>query len=92
MNQELVEVFQLYSIGSHKKLHNYLLGKSKDALIGTLVDLITIYINDKNSSTVREVITTTLAGYKHAGKKIGYNGFKQDIQIGSKVITCEAMS
>ena len=77
MNKELVEILKLYSTGTHGELSSYLVGKSKDTLIGILVDLITMYINDKNSSTVREFITVTLAGYNHVEKKIGYNGFKQ---------------
>ncbi len=78
MNKELVEILKLYSIGTHGELSSYLIGKSKDTLSGILVDLITMYINDKNSSSIREFITVTLAGYNHEEKKIGYNGFKQD--------------
>lgn len=90
MNQELANVIKLYSIGSHQELNNYLIGKSKDTLIGILVDLLTMYINDKNSSTIREFITVTLAGYKHKEGKIGYNGFKQDTFMPGKTIKCEA--
>lgn len=89
MNKELVEILKLYSIGTHGELSSYLIGKSKATLSGILVDLITMYINDKNSSTVREFITVTLAGYNHEEKKIGYNGFKQDAFSG-KTIKCEA--
>ena len=89
MNKELVEILKLYSIGTHGELSSYLIGKSKDTLSGILVDLITMYINDKNSSTIREFITVTLAGYNHEEKKIGYNGFKQDAFSG-KTIKCEA--
>ena len=89
MNKELVEILKLYSTGTHGELSSYLVGKSKDTLIGILVDLITMYINDKNSSTVREFITVTIAGYNHKEKKIGYNGFKQDTFSG-KTISCEA--
>lgn len=64
MNQELVNVIKIYSTGRHQELRDYLIGKSKDTLIGILVDLLTMYINDKNSSTIREFITVTLAGYK----------------------------
>lgn len=71
-------------------MNSYLLGKSKDTLIGMLVDLLTMYINDRNSSTIREFITVTLAGYQHKHGKIGYNGFRQDIFIPGKTIKCEA--
>jgi hypothetical protein len=90
MNQELANIIKIYSIGSHQELSSYLLGKSKDTLIGILVDLLTMYINDKNSSTIREFITVTLAGYKHKQGKIGYNGFRQDAIIPGRTIKCEA--
>lgn len=90
MNQELAQVIKIYSIGTHEELSSYLIGKSKDTLIGMLVDLLTMYINDKNSSTIREFITVSLAGYTHKKGKIGYNGFKQDIFIPGKTIKCEA--
>ncbi len=90
MNQELANVIKIYSTGTHQELSNYLIGKSKDTLIGILVDLLTMYINDKNSSTIREFITVTLAGYTHKEGKIGYNGFKQDAFVSGKTIKCEA--
>jgi len=89
MNKELSEILKLYSTGTHEALSTYLLGKSKDTLIAVLVDLLTMYINDKNSSTLREFITVTFAGYTHKEKKIGYNGFKQEAFSG-KTINCEA--
>lgn len=90
MNQELSEVIKIYSTGTHQELSNYLIGKSKDTLIAMLVDLLTMYINDKNSSTIREFITVTLAGYEHKVEKIGYNGFKQDTFVSGKTLKCEA--
>jgi hypothetical protein len=90
MNQELANVIKIYSTGSHQELNNCLIGKSKDNLIGMLVDLLTMYINDKNSSTIREFITVTLAGYTHKEGKIGYNGFKQDTFVSGRTIKCEA--
>jgi hypothetical protein len=90
MNQELANVIKIYSTGSHQELNNYLLGKSKDTIIGILLDLLTMYINDKNSSTIREFITVTLAGYTHKEGKIGYNGFRQDVFMPGRTIKCEA--
>ena len=90
MNQELANIIKIYSTGTHQELSSYLIGKSKDTLIGTLIDLLTMYINDKNSSTIREFITVTLAGYQHKETKIGYNGFKQDAFVSGKTIKCEA--
>lgn len=90
MNQDLANIIKIYSTGTHKELSNYLIGKSKDTLIGMLVDLLTMYINDKNSSTIREFITVTFAGYEHKIGKIGYNGFKQDAYTQGKTLKCEA--
>lgn len=87
MNLELAEIVKLYCTKTHKDLNDYLLGKSKDTLIAIINDLLTMYVNDKNSSTIREFITVTLAGYQHQPEKIGYNGFKQ-ITPG-KTIQCE---
>lgn len=90
MNQELANIIKIYATGSHQELNNYLIGKSKDNLIGILVDLLTMYINDKNSSTIREFLTVTLAGYEHREEKIGYNGFKQDAYVSERTLKCEA--
>ncbi|MEO0116712.1 MAG: hypothetical protein ABIK97_04105 [candidate division WOR-3 bacterium] len=90
MNQELAQVIKMYTTGTHKELSSYLIGKSKDTLIAILVDLLTMYINDKNSSTIREFITVTLAGYQRKEGKIGYNGFKQDTFVPGRTIRCEA--
>lgn len=90
MNQELSNIIKIYTTGSHQQLSSYLIGKSKDTLIGILVDLLTMYINDKNSSTIREFITVTLAGYRHKQEKVGYNGFKQDVFVPGRTIKCEA--
>lgn len=90
MNQELANIIKIYSTGTHKELSNYLLDKSKDTIIATLIDLLTMYINDKNSSTIREFITVSLAGYTHKEGKIGYNGFRQSAYVPGKTEKCEA--
>jgi len=89
MNKELQEILKLYSTGTHQEVSSYVIGKSKDTLIAVLLDLLTMYINDKNSSTLREYVTVSFAGYSHKEKKIGYNGFKQD-SFSGKTINCEA--
>jgi len=89
MNNELYEIIRIYSTGTHKELSSLLLDKSKDQLISLLNSLITIYINDRNSSLLREYITVSLSGYVPTDTKIGYNGFKQSVQIGGD-IACEA--
>ena len=90
MNQDLKEAIKLYATKTHKELNNYLLDKSKDNLIAIFNDLLTTYFNDKNSSTLREYITTAICGYEHSESKIGYNGFRQvTINGKSKILECE---
>jgi hypothetical protein len=76
VNRDLQEAIKIYAIGTHKQLNAFLLDKSKDNLIAMFNDLLTTYINDKNSSTLREFITTSIADYEHNESKLGYNGFK----------------
>lgn len=90
MNQDLIQIVTYYATRPHKELGELLLSKSKDNLISILTDLLTAYINDKNSSSLREFITVSLAGYQHNPNKLGYNGFKQNSSIGGRSISCEA--
>ncbi|PKQ69828.1 hypothetical protein [Raineya orbicola] len=90
MNQELAKALKLYATRSHQEFSHYLLGNSKDTLIALFADLLTMYINDKNSSSIREFLTVTIAGFEHSEGKIGFNGFKQNSIIGGKPIYCEA--
>lgn len=90
MNKDLSEIIITYATKSHSELSQLMIGKSKDNLISCLNDLLTVYMNDKNSSSLREYITVTVAGYRHNTAKLGYNGFKHSDEIGGKPINCEA--
>lgn len=90
MNRDLSEIIITYATKSHSELSQLMINKSKDNLISCLNDLLTVYMNDKNSSSLREFITVTVAGYKHNAAKLGYNGFKHSDEIGGKSINCEA--
>jgi len=90
MNKELSEAIKVFATKPHKNLSELLLSKSKDQLIVIFTDLLTAYINDRNSSTLREFITVFLFGYTHHDTKIGYNGFKQSTAIGGEPMACEA--
>src|SRR3989338_7442980 len=90
MNQDLAQIVTYYATRPHNKLSELLLNKSKDNLISILTDLLTAYINDKNSSSLREFVTVSIAGYQHNPNKLGYNGYKQNSAIGGKSISCEA--
>ena len=73
MNNELYEVIKAYATKPHKELASLLLDKSKDQLIALFNGLITIYINDKNSSLLRKYITVSLAEYTPTNTKSGGN-------------------
>ncbi|MEK7171764.1 MAG: hypothetical protein AAB739_02530 [Patescibacteria group bacterium] len=90
MNQDLTQIVTYYATKPHKELSELLLSKSKDNLISILTDLLTAYINDKNSSSLREFVTVSIAGYQHNPNKLGYNGYKQNSAIGGQSISCEA--
>ena len=90
MNKELSEVLKLYSTKPHKDFSDRLTNSSKETIISLFTDILTMYINDRNSSTLREYLTVTIAGYEHSENKIGFNGFRQNSIIGGKPIACEA--
>lgn len=90
MNQDLSQIVIYYATKPHAELNGLLLGKSKDNLISILADLLTAYMNDKNSSSLREFVTVSIAGYEHSQNKLGYNGYKQNSAIGGTPIACEA--
>ncbi len=88
MNKELAEVLKIYSTKSHADFSRRLIDSSKETIISLFTDLLTMYINDRNSSTLREFLTVTIAGYNHNPHKIGFNGFKH--ATAGKPIACEA--
>ena len=89
MNKELAEIVKLYATSSHKNLRAVMSEKSKDNIIAILMDLLTLYFNDKNSSTLRQFLLVTLSGYEMNAEKIGYNGYRQ-VSIGTPMYYCEA--
>ena len=88
MNANLTKVLRLYSMGSDNFCVSVCEDNSKAALVALLSDLLTLYINDRNSSTLREYLTLLVAGYQHSEGKIGYNGFATT-GPGGKTLHCE---
>ena len=88
MNKDLLQLIIDYTTKEHAEINASLLNKSKDNLVAILIDLLTTYYNDSNSSTVRELVVAEVAGYEHIPKKLGYNGFRHNTLIG-KVEHCE---
>lgn len=56
----------------------YIKGRTSDELALVLKDLLDLYANDKNSSTLREWVVLLIAGCSQQPGKIGYNGYKGD--------------
>ncbi len=71
MNKELAEVIKLYATREHLAVTKYLLEKSKDSINAILLDLLTMYFNDRNSSTLREYMLVTVSGFTPNEAKMG---------------------
>jgi|TARA_R110000803_G_scaffold123571_2_gene191482 hypothetical protein len=54
--------------------------------------LLKMYINDKNSSTLREMITCDIAGYEQNEEKLGYDTKEGCIEIKPKNVTSDSKS
>lgn len=87
MDDSLAEAITLYSTRTRKEYEELMRSFTKEQLITILTNLLIAYINDKNSSTLRELITVSVAGYEHSNRKIGFDGHKY---VGEKRIACEA--
>lgn len=83
MNQDLMQLIKDYATKEHTEINRNLLGKSQDNLIAMLMDLLTTYYNDLNSSTMRETVVALLSGYEPDTAKLGYNGFRHDVITGA---------
>ena len=90
MSSCLSKILNIYSTQKHIDITTRLLNSSKETIISLLSDLLTMYMNDKNSSTLREYLTVTMAGYEHSEGKIGFNGFQQSSIIEGNPLYCEA--
>lgn len=88
MNEDLLQLIINYATKEHTEISVDLLGKSKDNLVSILLDLLTKYYNDVNSSAVRELVVAEVAGYQSRSEKLGYNGFRQNMLTG-EVEHCE---
>lgn len=82
MNEDLLQLIKDYATKQHSDISASLIGKSKDNLVSMLMDLLTTYYNDLNSSTMRELVVAVLSGYTPNPEKLGYNGYRQDTPTG----------
>jgi hypothetical protein len=90
VNIDLAEAIRLYATRSALDLDSYLLSKSNHNLIAMLADLLTTYMNDVNSSTLRQFVTVALSGYTPTERKLGYNGYRQSTLVTGGTEVCEA--
>lgn len=89
VNATLEDIIVRYATGDPATLREQIDGLSKDTLASIFVDLLTLYINDENSSSLRELITVRLAGYALSEGKLGYNGYRLAAPEGAPSF-CEA--
>ena len=78
MNEDLAKAIGIYATHGLQQLHKHISNKSKEELQNMLAELIEMYLTDKNSSTLREIVTVRVAGYEHGEGKLGYNGFRYE--------------
>lgn len=76
MNENLRKLIQLYATAPSTQVETFLSDLSNPSLKALLLDLLTLYFNDKNSSYLRELATLYVAGYTPAQGKLGYNGYR----------------
>lgn len=88
MNEDLMSLIESYALKKHSDVSDELLNKSKSNLVAMLLDLLTAYYNDLNSSTLRETVVVKLAGYIPQLEKLGYNGYRHNAITNQKTF-CE---
>ncbi len=76
MNKDLEKLIHIYGTKNHKEVSSFIKSISKAQMSFALIDLLTEYFNDKNSSTLREFLVLSLHGFERIPEKIGYNGFR----------------
>lgn len=84
ISMELAEIIKQYFIRGPNALIDFLRKSEKKVSIEGLSQILYLYANDKNSSTLREFITLYLANYRPSLRKIGYNGVRGDIKCDAK--------
>ncbi|MEO0210790.1 MAG: hypothetical protein ABIN66_02910 [candidate division WOR-3 bacterium] len=73
MSQNLHGIVRCY-FTNRDEFHRFIIGLNPEQLAEALEELIALYAQDKNSSTLRELITLSIAGYRPHGGKLGFNG------------------
>jgi len=76
VNKNLLDIIKKYALDD-PTLESELQNATPEELAGHLRSLITLYINDRNSSTLREMLVCTLSGFRPINEKLGYNGYRE---------------
>ncbi len=87
INENLLKLIKYYTTKKTDEFLKELSSLSKPTLISVFCDLLTLYINDKNSSKLREIITAIISDCEILTEKLGYNGFR--IETPNTKIFCE---
>lgn len=78
LSNQAAEVIQKFFL-EQNEFAQWIARQNPNTLGAILTEILTLYANDKNSSTLREWVVLRIAGcYQRAGK-IGYNGYKGDM-------------
>jgi hypothetical protein len=90
ISAELSEILKEYFTGK-ANLAPFLESLHKQHLEKALAELLNLYAQDKNSSTLREYITVTLSGYEHSGRKLGFNATRggENVEVKPKNLQIE---
>lgn len=89
ISKELENVLNIFFTKGSNSLGDALVKQEKKEVIDLLNQILYLYANDKNSSTIREYITVKLAGYKPSLKKIGFNGERGDEKCDAKPLNVD---
>lgn len=84
ISKELEKIIIKYFKDGSKSLTDFLTESKRELSINALMQLLDLYANDKNSSTIREYVTVKLANYEPNLKKIGFNGERGDEKCDAK--------
>ncbi|MDD9799866.1 MAG: hypothetical protein OXU29_05330 [Gammaproteobacteria bacterium] len=77
-NQNLQKILVQYATGERGEFENFLNQLPREMLAGALTDILTMYVNDEDSSVMRKHITMAVAGYvPHSEKNHGQSANHQ---------------
>ncbi len=75
LSDQAAEVIQKFFL-EQDEFAQWIAHQSSDKLAAVLSEILRLYANDKNSSTLREWVVLRIAGCHQRAEKIGYNGYK----------------